>query len=139
MKFSLKKLLPVMLMALVLSVVMIVNSASAASSLDFNIVKASDPSQISAADGYAVKPASLATDGETVTLGFTTSFLYSINGLSISHDNGATYTPYTGATSGGNIYYTFPIYDFTSNAKAKISVSVFGLYNQTHDIEIEWL
>ncbi|OUS73287.1 hypothetical protein B1748_22705 [Paenibacillus sp. MY03] len=139
MKFSLKKMLPAMLMALVLSVVMIVSSASAASDLNFKIVKAANPSETSAADGYAIKPASLASDGETVTLGFSTSVLYNIYGLSISHDGGTTYTSYTGTTSGGNIYYTFPIDDFGVNAKAKISVSVFGLYNQTHDIQIEWL
>ncbi|RIX47937.1 hypothetical protein D3P08_25005 [Paenibacillus nanensis] len=139
MSFTLKKGLPALILALMLSVVMIVGSASAATSQDFRIVKASDPTQTSTADGYAVKPASVANDGETVTLGFTTSSLYSINGLSISHDGGATYTPYTGTTSGGVVYYTFPIYDFSENAKAKITVSVFGLYNATHEIQIEWL
>jgi hypothetical protein len=139
MKFTLKKGLPTLLLALVMSLVLIVGSASAATDQNFRLVKAANPTETSTADGYAVKPASIASDGETVTLGFTTSLLYSINGLSISYDGGSSYTPFTGSTSGGVIYYTFPIDDFSVNAKAKISVSVFGLYNATHEIEIEWL
>ncbi|MCI3923762.1 hypothetical protein MO973_26390 [Paenibacillus sp. TRM 82003] len=134
-----KKGLPALLLTLVLALVMVVGSASASTAQDFRIVKADDPTATSTADGYAVKPALLAADGQTVTLGFTTSAFYSINGLSISHDGGATYTPYAGTVSGGVVYYTFPIYEFSENALAKISVSVFGLYNATHDIQIEWL
>ncbi|MEK0313475.1 NEAT domain-containing protein [Cohnella sp. 56] len=138
MTVSMKKGLPALLFALLLSVVMIFNSAAAATNQDYRIVKADNPTQTSTADGYAVKPASVATDGVTTTLGFTTSFAYSINSLSISNDGGLTYTTYTGTTSGSVKSFTFPIYDFSTNTKAKIAVNVFGLYNMTHDIEIEW-
>ncbi|WP_168735895.1 NEAT domain-containing protein [Cohnella fermenti] len=138
MSFTLKKGIPALLMALVLSVVMMIGSAAAATAQDYTIVKGDDPTQTSMADDYAVKPASVDTDGYTTTLGFTTSILYSVNSLSISNDGGLTYTTYYGTTSGSVKNFTFPIYDFTSNTKAKIAVTVFGLYNATYDIEFEW-
>lgn len=139
MQFSLKKGMPALILTLILSIVMVIGSASAATTKNFTIVKATDPTQTSAADGYAVKPASIADDGETVTIGFNTSILYSINGFSVSYDGGTSYTPITGTVSGSVIYYTFPVDDFGPNTKATITVNVFGLYNMTHDIQIDWL
>ncbi|OBR68334.1 hypothetical protein A7K91_14835 [Paenibacillus oryzae] len=139
MNVSIKKTLPVLILTLVLSLVMMAGSAFAATSKDYRIVRADNPEVNSRANDYAVTPASVADDGTTVTLGFNTSFLFNINSLSISNDGGSTYTTYSGSTSGGVINFTFPVDDFSVNTKAKIAVSVFGLYNETYDIQIKWL
>lgn len=131
---SFKKMMPLMLLVMAVALVVQVGSAFAATSQNFNVLKP-DGTISTWANSYAVKPASVASDGETVTLAFNDTVY--IQSLTIV--DGSTSTTHYGTIVGSTRVFTFTVDDFSVNTQAKLHVVVPGVYDTVHDIQFKWL